>query len=469
MLLDDDLPFPFSRLPFDVTELILSRVDSRRDLISFAATSSECKELVVPRHSEYRELRVRDKPEVWAHLCQRPDLAKNVRRVTIQGPTTKSKPERYPTTLLDSTVLPEVDTAQTIASICQALGNMEYLRSFTWIAACTPTDPYVESRHLYRDIFSALKTSKSLCEFKMVDTMPSPGVSVEEENYPLWHIANLQSLFLGHSGWWRQGLESLLTRSPNLQALDISLSLELGAEVLASCCFPQLRQLNLNTTSSNSTADIVKFLQNHPTIQSLRWYPNAGLANSVVGHGSLPNLKCLHSHHSVASSILADLTVPNRTIECVSQLSLDEPTLAILDAIDTSHLRDIRIWRYSGLESVGRFAESFPSLTRLEIPKFGIPTRDDAQNDYTIDDYILTLSKFRNLEYLVDSALWPLLLLEDSPNKINSLVCQCPNLQRLGYFDTNKLEYLDIVFHRDEHGGQASWSEEAAETEWYEA
>jgi hypothetical protein len=76
--------------------------------------------------------------------------------------------------------------------------------------------------------------------------------------------------------------------------------------------------------------------------------------------------------------------VPNRAIECVSQLSLDEPTLAILAAIDTSQLRDLRIWRYPGLESLNHLAQLFPQLTYLEIPKFGIPTRNDADSNYTI-------------------------------------------------------------------------------------
>jgi len=225
-----------------------------------------------------------------------------------------------------------------------------------------------------------------------------------------------------------------------------------------------LRRLNLNSTSSSGEREIVAFLEKHPTIEDLRWYPHNDTLR--LSHGSLPNLKCLITSPGIACSILSDPTVPSRAIQCVSQLSLDEPTLAILDAIDTSQLRDIRVWRYAGLESINHLAELFPHLTHLEIPKFGIATRDDAENNsYTIDDYILTLSKFQCLEYLIDSAIWPVLQLGGGEEKVISLCTRCPSLQRLGYFNTQTSEYVDIVMSRD--GGKVSWTEEIAEKEWH--
>lgn len=127
---------------------------------------------------------------------------------------------------------------------------------------------------------------------------------------------------------------------------------------------------------------IADFLQHHPTIEDLRWYPHN--ATLQLSHGSLPILRRLITNPGFACSILSDPTVPSRAIECVSQLSLDDKTLAILDAIDTSQLRDLRLWRYLGLDSINHLAQLFPQLTHLEIPKFGIPTRTDADSNYTI-------------------------------------------------------------------------------------
>ncbi|KAF7353657.1 F-box domain-containing protein [Mycena venus] len=463
--MDNNLAFPLTRLPFDVTEQILGRVECRGDLVSFAAASTACKELVIPRHTEYRVLRVGDRPEIWAHLHGRPDLARNIRHVTIRGaPPLKiySKPERYPVSLVDTTVLRSDSPETVISNICQALRSMDSLRSFTWIAAWSPLGPYIDFPHYYNDVFQALKDSKSLVRFKIVDKMAPAAIfkPLEDEEYPLWHIGDLQSLSVRQLGWWPQGLNSLLLRSPNLQSLDIRLPNE-GSHVLTSCHLPQLRRLNLNSTGSCGEKEIVDFLQTHPTIEDLRWYPHNDTLR--LSHGSLPNLKSLITSPGIACSVLSDPTLPNRAIECISQLSLDEPTLAILDAIDTSQLRDIRVWRYAGLASIDHLAELFPHLTHLEIPKFGIPTRDDTENNnYTIDDYIHTLSKFRCLEYLIDSAIWPVLLLDEA--NINSLAIKCSSLKRLGFFDTQKSEYVDIVLSRNQ--GKVSWSQEAAEKEW---
>ncbi|KAJ6500558.1 hypothetical protein C8R45DRAFT_73457 [Mycena sanguinolenta] len=466
MDVDQAFVFPLTHLPLDIIEPILGRVESRRDLVSFAAASTVCKSLVIPRHTEYRTLRVRDRPEVWAHLAKRPDLAKNLREVIIRGTSpmkSSSTPERYPVTWVDAASQPDPPEV-VIANMCEALRNMDNLRSFTWICAWNPSGPYVHLPNYHANVFEVLKDSKSLVRFKMVDKMALdhalPIGPVAEEEYPLWHIANLQSLFIRQLGWWPKGMNSFLLRSPNLQTLDIRLPND-GSPVFTSCRFPRLRRLNLNSTKSSSEQEVVQFLQNHPTIQDLRWYPHND--ELQLGHGNLPNLKTLITSPEIACTVLADPTVPSRAIECVSQLSITDSTLAILDAIDTSRLRDLRVWRYSGLETINRLAELFPNLTRLEVPKFGIPTRNDAENEnYTVDDYILTLAKFRCLEYLLDSAIWPMLLLDSK--KITSLALQCQSLQRLGHYNSGKSQYVDIVFRRE--GGKVLWTEEMPEKEW---
>ncbi|KAJ7043127.1 hypothetical protein C8F04DRAFT_1029103 [Mycena alexandri] len=466
----DPLVFPLTHLPFDITELILGRIESRRDLVSFAATSTACKELVIPRHTEYRTLRLSGHPEVWAHLAERPDLARNIRDVTISEAArrTSAEPQRYPTTLTLVDTASRLDTADVvIANICKALRSMEFLRSFTWVDTWTPSGAYIDIPHYYNDIFQVLKNSKSLVRFKVVDDIVQRAVSVPEETeeYPLWHIADLQTLSLRQLGWWPRGLDMLLARSPNLQNLDIRLPLD--PSLLAPCHFPQLRRVNLNFNPTGSASEqvVLEFLQRHPTVEDLRWYPRHDTLS--LSHGSLPNLKRLITTPPLACSILSDPTVPNRAIVCVSQVSLDESTLAILDAIDTSQLRDLRVWRYSGLEAVNDLAQRLPHLTHLEIPQFGIPTRNDTANDYTytIDDYVLTLSKFRSLEYLIDSSIWPALQL-GGEEKIASLAVLCPSLQRLGYFNTQKSEYVDIVLHRD--SAKFSWTQEKRKREWHD-
>ncbi|KAJ6608638.1 hypothetical protein B0H10DRAFT_521952 [Mycena sp. CBHHK59/15] len=346
--------FPFTDLPFDIIDPILSHVDSRRDLVSFATVSRACKELVIPRHTEYRILRlgVTVHQNVWAHLAQRSDLAWNIREVEIGrslpdlspphfSATATAKPERYPVSLIEPPTDLEADILDIVASnICQALRNMHSMRSFTWFEACDPTGALHGVPWYYRSVLQALRESDSLVRLRIVDNTNAPSEAANDEDYPLWHIANLQTLVLKQMGWRLDGLVSLLSRSPNLQ-------LAVESPIFASCRLPQLRKLNL-TLAGTHDINIIGFLEHHPTIEDLRWYPtNESLR---LGHGSLPVLKRLITSHSFACSILSDPTVLSRAIECISQISIDETTLAILGAIETSHLRDLRIWRYPGLE-----------------------------------------------------------------------------------------------------------------------
>jgi hypothetical protein len=133
-----------------------------------------------------------------------------VRQVTIRGvPAWKiyPKPERYPVTLVDVAASQSDATPDTvIANICQALRNMDSLRSFTWIAAWSPMGPYIDIPHYYCDVFQTLKESKSLVQFKMVDKMiqAPPGYGPGQvEEYPvrstqLFPVADANQLSLSY-------------------------------------------------------------------------------------------------------------------------------------------------------------------------------------------------------------------------------------------------------------------------------
>ncbi|TFK36134.1 hypothetical protein BDQ12DRAFT_580171, partial [Crucibulum laeve] len=87
-------------LSFDLKDLILGFIPSQKDLLPLAFTSRSWHSLIVPRHSEYRELRLSSaRPEVWAHLAHRADLASNIRNVCISEHTAIS--ETYPKTLVE--------------------------------------------------------------------------------------------------------------------------------------------------------------------------------------------------------------------------------------------------------------------------------------------------------------------------------------------------------------------------------
>ncbi|TFK61265.1 hypothetical protein BDN72DRAFT_849866 [Pluteus cervinus] len=71
-------------LPAEVIEHILSEIGLHRDLVNFACASRLCSQLAIPRHTQYRTLRIgtNTSAHIWAHLACRPDLACNINRTT---------------------------------------------------------------------------------------------------------------------------------------------------------------------------------------------------------------------------------------------------------------------------------------------------------------------------------------------------------------------------------------------------
>ncbi len=68
------------RLPIEVIELILEWIDLRCDLLSFARASRAYAALIIPRHTEYRVLRLTGGSE-WVPIGSISSLAQTSRRI----------------------------------------------------------------------------------------------------------------------------------------------------------------------------------------------------------------------------------------------------------------------------------------------------------------------------------------------------------------------------------------------------
>lgn len=100
---------------------------------------------------------------------------------------------------------------------------MDALQSFTWVEPWTTSELSLDISQCYRDVYRTLKDSKSLVRLKIdkvVQNLNEPFGPAQAEEYPLWHISDLQTLALRQS-WWPKGLKALLSRSPNLQVIHL--------------------------------------------------------------------------------------------------------------------------------------------------------------------------------------------------------------------------------------------------------
>ncbi|EDQ98221.1 uncharacterized protein LACBIDRAFT_336163 [Laccaria bicolor S238N-H82] len=122
-------------------------------------------------------------------------------------------------------------------------------------------------------------------------------------SYPLWNISNLTALCLLGDAWVKSGnaahVSHMFELSPGLEYLEIPLKFH----NLAKCRFPRLKKLKLSL-QSGATSSIdesrARFLENHPTIEELTWFPS-GIPN--LAPGSLPILKCLRTSLQVVIAL----------------------------------------------------------------------------------------------------------------------------------------------------------------------
>jgi hypothetical protein len=168
-------PMNLMSLARETLEDIASNLDSHRDLISLALVSSAWKAIIIPRHSQYRVIRIReDMPRLWAHLAQRADLARTVKAIHLYDEHDLLSPQIYPTTLVDAAEEPgepvgvgswEKKEDRKIRNMCQALRHMTGLREFAWTLS---SSTYPTSRSVQEEaIFLALSQCPSLAHLAL--------------------------------------------------------------------------------------------------------------------------------------------------------------------------------------------------------------------------------------------------------------------------------------------------------------
>jgi hypothetical protein len=152
-------------MPVELLELTASYIHSLQDIVSFALTCQKCKEATVPRYTEYRVISCHyRRSDVWGHLEARPDLAKNVRKLSIvcDGPPAIKLPERFPSTLLkgQEREYQSLSPGESLKLVARAIRKMTTIVNCSWTADLLFEFPDEQSAE--EDMWSALSKSTSL-------------------------------------------------------------------------------------------------------------------------------------------------------------------------------------------------------------------------------------------------------------------------------------------------------------------
>jgi len=158
---------PIQRLPHELLDIIFSQLDSHSDLVHLALSTLIFKQLIIPRHTDYRVICTRHRlPALWAHLAKRADLARNIKEVHLRERYNQSSPDRYPKDYPEQNVFTfateEQDEDARIQNMCIALGHMSHLRTFTWSANAQVDTLHSPTFNVMHEmaVFNALRYNK---------------------------------------------------------------------------------------------------------------------------------------------------------------------------------------------------------------------------------------------------------------------------------------------------------------------
>ncbi|TFK59645.1 hypothetical protein BDN72DRAFT_822099 [Pluteus cervinus] len=422
-------------LPQELLDQIFSLIEDHRDLVNFAYASHAAASLVIPHHTEYRIIRVRHPmPFMWAHLARRGDLARNIREVHICDHKNYTSPDRYPLALIDK----DLDKAQKnegewerVKNMCEALAHMRELRVFTWecgIISAPTKHPYHEDA-----VLRVLSTSKTLERLALSGGFAkhAPPVSVDPEGavYPIWKTENLKAITLMGDAWIRRDngnhMINWLHKSPNLEYLELPMEFP----NLASLHLPNLKRVKLllySGTLPGIDHSRSEFLENHPLIEDLCWYPIGSLS---LSSSCLPNLKRLRGGRQVIEALeeshgqQAEEVVPPRTPPTKANSELEQPSVIDVNSPSSpSSSGSSSVFSSPTTRTSTSTAPSPFTSSHITTAHVSAPGGDDAQEEQMIP-YPFPLNpvptvKKRQIKFLDINSL--------NPTKLAALTCIDP-------------------------------------------
>ncbi|TFK58918.1 hypothetical protein BDN72DRAFT_966214 [Pluteus cervinus] len=490
-------------LPVEVIEHIISWIDGRRDLISFACTSQAWKAFVIPRHTEYRVLRITgcvDWIPIWDHLQRRPDLASNLRvlHFVYTDDVIYRGGIRVPKTLLGIDGIPtsppegwNTEVAkERYEEIIGMIDGMDKLHTFAWEEGWDGEEFDEKDGKLLELVVQkpTLRNMLLMHEGGAVHTLLG---LLENRKSSIWKMAKLGGLIVDYNrdleddefhelisqdlnfGPWVQSLSSALTflgTTPTVFAAHCS-----------NLCLPALTRLSVYRGTGHDTsinAKIETFLQTHPCIEELSWTPTRQI---ILTANCLPSLRKLACSSELLSALEVATPESNgqrsssRKIEelgirwepCSSATVLTVKDVISLRCLDNLYVKRLRLERLAA-DSIGELdllPQAFPNVWHVFLPwQFEIKK---ARVPLSQSGWAQLLSRFPNLEVFLTTVL---VNIEDSQEEtishteevVQRFARCCPKLRQITHDlevrdESNCLDYIvkKVVITREEPGPEA--------------
>ncbi|TFK67674.1 hypothetical protein BDN72DRAFT_842759 [Pluteus cervinus] len=396
----------------ETIEEILSHIDLRIDLINFACTSRIAASHVIPRHLEYRVLKIGSTaPTLWAHLAFRPDLALNVRAVAF---TSRTNPgdlalERVPTSFASEPGsrfrMPQMSIQdlqiyreKQLSNMIQAFRSMKNLKIFMIKCQDDLDTPGLLSEQHTLDLLLAILGNKpnlkqlGLCHhFDREDNLCDVGklasvdlnLSCLSLAFSVWHYHHSERALINVHSWvLRSNLVFL-----NLSRIEVD-------DSFGHLVIPSLKSFVI-FVGADIQPIICAFLEKNPSIEGLNWSPQADALE--LAPGVLPNLKRLRGTagllNAFEAAYLAAQTPVKYKIEVLTIWFLKLENLLNVHCLDRTSLRQIAAGEQMKdmFEVLHRIANNFPSIEVLRLQGW-------AFQELPLEQWYDLLPQFTNLQ-----------------------------------------------------------------------
>ncbi|TFK47231.1 hypothetical protein OE88DRAFT_1666587 [Heliocybe sulcata] len=487
------------RQPTEVLDAIAAHLDAKRDVLALGLTCQRMRDVVFPRHFDYRVVRCKvSSIRVWNHLHVNRALARNVRRLEILDERAGAL-EMIPRGIRTSdTDLESTDDelgmhAKQERFLISALAQMTSIQTFVWSCNHCPLS--------MSDIWPILLKCPSLKEVRICDNLLF-NASQDSENADDKRLSVLPELrtavfrATAHTYGATKTpnlvkIGSVLNQCPRLESLDISYvsprgpgyMLPVGDSLMTCGRWPQLRNLtltNIRCSSAHGFEAASTFLFAHTGLEVLHLdisFSNVpgGKPRLILLPNSLPHLRELRTSKELIESVLVCPSDEPRPLEIIKGVKLsgaaDAMLLRVLKKFGGG-LKRLEMSGWTDMEDVKMLADCVPNLTWLDIgkkmapPAAGRSIRANLSANANAAEWAAILCNLPELTtfhgakffYEVSAEQHPLGVSDRSRVRKNDeiasvLAWKCPKLRRVDHWDENSGKV--IVLSKD--GDKVRW------------
>jgi len=460
-----------TRQPNEILDMIAFHIDGRRDLLALALTCRRLRDIVLPRHLEYRDIHCKPSSDkVWRHLIAHPLLACQVRRLHILDNRSR-EPEIIPSRADEEPDIPLCGLAlhkEHERLILEALAKMTTLTSFYWACHNSPI--------CFEDVSPTLFTCEMLKEVEISDNQMFnlPRILFEDEQniskgsiskHEGGDVPDLTSVAIRtgksnsrpskHPTLIRiQGL--LISHCPNLTTLRVGYDsrrpfIPRADEFLQQGRWPNLRSLSLQNLWCSTHVGFeaaANFLAAHSLLEVLCF--DLGRVQLDLPEGTLPHLKELVCSREVAVAILSCPLQGGgkRPLETLKGFKLggNKDDALIQHIKGYNGLKKVEVSTFVEIDDIRKLAEAAPTITWLDVGrKASAPAK--AMGPASVNEWAHVLSalpeliEFHGVQFFYEFSETvshsDRSRIKKNDEVASMLAWKCPKLRRLDHIENS--------------------------------